>query len=681
MEKKITILAVLLLFCLSMASLGQNVIYVKSAGTGNGSSWENSMGNLQAAVDSAATLNPKPAIWVAAGVFYGDSIADNYAFNAKNGVNVYGGFAGNEPADYDLSLRNLGKNLTILDGQNVQSVLRINNSSSDSITWDGFTIRNGQSESAAGVYLRHNSKLSNCVIHNNSITTPNMVGGHGGGICALNSTIISCDIHHNSITNFDTTGSYGGAIYADNSTIIDCEIHHNNIINDDSQCLGGGIYANNSTIINCDVFDNNITDDSTASNGGGIYASECFILDCDIHHNSTRSDGSSDGGGAYILSSTMKNSNVYANDVFGAGSAAYGGGTYAYISVIENCAFYGNHSDNTAGGLLATKTAVRYCDIFNNNSNFDGGGATFQMSTVANCGIHSNEASRYGGGIELYSSSLYNCHIGNNTNNGATPYGSGVYASMSPYNNPDSLPSKLINCNVVNNYASGITAAVYNESSRVNILINSIIWGNRDSGTSQQMGGTEADVRYCAIEGGFAGDNNIDLETENYGNNSSLHYVHFLNPTAFTGAGYSDGNWVLQPGSACIDSGTPDTTGLLLPATDVWGFDRIYNNRIDRGAHEYFPRTGIDETENLTILQIFPNPATTQITLQTATNDNITAVEIYDMVGRLAATNSGTATMKAPLLFNVSSLPTGTYFVRATLNGNQVVTNKLVITR
>lgn len=45
-------------------------------------------------------------------------------------------------------------------------------------------------------------------------------------------------------------------------------------------------------------------------------------------------------------------------------------------------------------------------------------------------------------------------------------------------------------------------------------------------------------------------------------------------------------NFALAVGSAGIDAGTPDTTGLYLPMTDIAGNARISNDRIDIGAFE-----------------------------------------------------------------------------------------------
>ena len=82
------------------------IIYVTptGAGTHSGDSWANATSSIADAQSIAQAHNA--VVWVAAGIYYGDttSTSEN-AFTMVDGVNVYGGFAGNEPANYDLSLR------------------------------------------------------------------------------------------------------------------------------------------------------------------------------------------------------------------------------------------------------------------------------------------------------------------------------------------------------------------------------------------------------------------------------------------------------------------------------------------------------------------------------------------------------------------------------------------------
>ncbi|MBQ3735201.1 MAG: right-handed parallel beta-helix repeat-containing protein, partial [Bacteroidales bacterium] len=241
--------------------------YVTQDGVGDGSSWANAMGNLQAAIDSAALVQGD--VWVAQGVYYGDtSTSSENAFIMANGVNVYGSFAGNEPEDYDLSLRDFETNTTILDGQHLRRVLYQPSSFNTETIWDGFTIQNGHSSyDGGGVYLGNNGKVSQCVIIRNN--TGDDYYNYGGGVYAYTgSTIVNCRILSN-------TASNGGGLFAYNSTIANCLIANNT-----SSYSGGGIYIQHSTISNSTIVRNSsiYTDIAGVYNGyGGSILTNCIV--------------------------------------------------------------------------------------------------------------------------------------------------------------------------------------------------------------------------------------------------------------------------------------------------------------------------------------------------------------------------------------------------------------------
>ena len=97
---------------------------------------------------------------------------------------------------------------------------------------------------------------------------------------------------------------------------------------------------------------------------------------------------------------------------------------------------------------------------------------------------------------------------------------------------------------------------------------------------------TEVVVSYSAIEGGYAGTGNITLSSDNNGSTVDMMYPKFANPTSGAGKDYSNGDWTLEEGSACINNGTNDVTVVVLPETDLAGNERIQKNTIDVGAYE-----------------------------------------------------------------------------------------------
>lgn len=96
-------------FCLQVNA---NIIYVQSGGSGDGTSWESPMGDLNDALSSATEGTQ---VWVAAGTYMPTNDSDRKAtFTIQNGVKVYGGFNGTETS---LEERDVKKNITILSGE------------------------------------------------------------------------------------------------------------------------------------------------------------------------------------------------------------------------------------------------------------------------------------------------------------------------------------------------------------------------------------------------------------------------------------------------------------------------------------------------------------------------------------------------------------------------------------
>lgn len=230
-------------------------IYVKpsASGTGDGLSWENATDNINWAVELASQIRSangtKPQVWVAAGTYLGDQTS-YYAFKMKDGVDVFGGFAGNEPNDYDLNLRDFATNATILDGVGQRRVLHHESTTYglDSVRWDGFVIRNGfiSSGGGGGVYMKDRSVLLNCEIRDCYASTS------GGGVQSSGGTLINCKIINDS-------AKYGGGAYLENSTMVGCLVANN------TASYGGGIDCGYSVnIVNSDIVANKIVNYSTS---------------------------------------------------------------------------------------------------------------------------------------------------------------------------------------------------------------------------------------------------------------------------------------------------------------------------------------------------------------------------------------------------------------------------------
>ncbi|MBO7259972.1 MAG: hypothetical protein J6U97_00580, partial [Bacteroidaceae bacterium] len=327
------------------------------------------------------------------------------------------------------------------------------------------------------------------------------------------------------------------------ATLRNCIITKNgcDTLSSNNDRKGGGVYVDDGTLEYCQIFDNHIINTTNAKvYGGGVFMTEGQILNCEIYDNecieTSPNVTTADGGGVYIENHSSSK-----------------------ISRIENCYIHNNNTSGTGGGV--------YVSPYNTN----------YKTEVINCRIENNIAEENGGGVYMaYSVNMVGCNIANNT---STNGGGGVYISSS--NN------KITNCNIVNNninsyYGGGI----YSGSAPT--ITNSIVWGNKKGTNSNQIyvNTSTSYITYSAIEGGFAGTGNINLSSDNLGNSSESSYPMFSSPSEGAGHEYSGGNWTLLDGSACVDNGVNEITGVTIPEKDLAGNDRIYNDKIDIGAYE-----------------------------------------------------------------------------------------------
>ena len=306
------------------------IVYVKENGTGDGTSWGNAMSSISNAIGVANMFDA--VVWVAEGTYYGDSISAS-AFNIVEGVNVYGGFAGNEPANYDLSQRDFTAHASILDGQHNQRLLTQNNDFTTRTVWDGFTLQNGYAHQYGGVYnsnrnygggayLRLGVILRNCVITGNSAES------YGGGVYQT----------YNSYNTYDTT------------FLINCTVSHNT-----ASQYGGGAYFNRYVVADGCSFEYN----SNTYDGGGVYMSSNVLLDNCLVANNTTNNGR--GAGIYTANSSasIRNSTIVNNEMTGS-SNDKGAGIYAYYSTIQNCIVWGNKKDGEPSGIEGDNYVASY---------------------------------------------------------------------------------------------------------------------------------------------------------------------------------------------------------------------------------------------------------------------------------------------------------------------------------
>jgi len=257
-------------------------IYVNASASGsnNGTSWTNAYTSLQSAL-TAAVSNDQ--IWVAKGTYKPTTDTDRTkSFQMKNGVTIYGGFAGTETASSQRTNYGVGDaNETILSGDigtvgattdncyhviyNPDLTTDINNSA----ILDGFTIKGGNADGASphnsgsGVYNASSSPtLTNVTITSNSASSS------GGGIYNSSSspTLTNVIIGNNS-------ADWGGGIFNDASspTLTNVTIGNNSATG--TYGYGGGMINSSSspTLKNCIIWGN--TASATTNPGKQFYIS------------------------------------------------------------------------------------------------------------------------------------------------------------------------------------------------------------------------------------------------------------------------------------------------------------------------------------------------------------------------------------------------------------------------
>ncbi|MBQ3739958.1 MAG: C10 family peptidase [Bacteroidales bacterium] len=381
--------------CDSLVTLHLNlrkIIFVTPTGSGlrNGTSWANAM-QLQEAMDTAASFTDRtPYIYVKKGTYTGNQSGTN-SFEIKPNVRAYGGFNGNEPADYDLNNRTQANiNQTILFGSNTRRVLyqSADFTENTATVFNGFTIRGGTvntAEEGGGAYIRKYCTMQNCTFTANNAAisgTESNITRSGVAVYNNGGTIRNCEIHNNTI-NLSGTGSghkvYGVGVYTQNGVVDNCNIHHNTAIYDGNgnnwNVYGGGIYDyQNSQIRNSTITMN------SAAQGGGICtygyssSSATYVTNCIISNNTSRSHGGGvyvgnyghqtftqclignnaaggNGGGVYNYNNNGK---FVACDIVRNSAVTNGGGLYAYYDCsLQNSIVWGNKVGATNNQLAA----------------------------------------------------------------------------------------------------------------------------------------------------------------------------------------------------------------------------------------------------------------------------------------------------------------------------------------
>jgi hypothetical protein len=319
-----------------------NILYVNTSASGanNGKSWNDAYTDLQSALES--TCIGITEIWVAEGTYKPSKDPFNNAsptnsrdktFYARDGIGIYGGFAGTEAT---IAERDIASNTTILSGdfngddavsgsgatlsitnntENAYHVVLASAPSSGGIgvTIDGFTITGGNADGSDFISLNGNFIFKETgggiytddgvnIITNIILTGNSAIKGGGIYICEGTNTL------NNNTLSRNKANLEGGGIFTQEGI----NTLTNNTLSGNLGQTGGGISTNNGT--------NTLTINSLSGNSGGGISIQNGIND--LTSNMLSGNSANEGGGILTFSGT----NTMSNNTLTENSATLNGG-------------------------------------------------------------------------------------------------------------------------------------------------------------------------------------------------------------------------------------------------------------------------------------------------------------------------------------------------------------------
>jgi hypothetical protein len=407
-------------------------------------------------------------VWVAQGSYLPGALASS-TFDIPDGVQVFGGFSGDEVAR---SERDCTVNVTVLSGDigvvddatdNVEQVVTTSSATAGTVL-DGFTITGGYTRetwpdyNGAGIYNDGGSPLlRNLIIEGNSAYGRGAGMYDDGGSPTLEDVVIRDNVIRGS-------GGDGGGLYHSGGllTLTRVSIERNN------GRLGGGIALSGGSAVLIDV----VLEGNVATNsGGGMYVST---------------------GGSVSLSRV----------VFEDNHAEYGGGLSCRVGPspiqIEDVTFLRNSAMSQGGGMSNQKRAVMRRVAFLGNSAQRGGGLR-----------------NYGVGTQNETVLREGLFVGNTSQS----YGGGLFNEME---DGDQGFLTVVSSTFSANHAQTAGGAVHNYGSFPSgggppvQLVGCVFWGDSATGSTAEIGRTwdEATVTHSDVAGGFTGTGNIDSDPQ-----------------------------------------------------------------------------------------------------------------------------------------------------------------------
>lgn len=377
--------------------------YVKPDGTGDGTSWEKASGDLQKMIDELAAVDASGEVWVAAGEYRPitqiiEGVQYAASFRMRDGIDVYGGFAGGEISKAERKKGSMPwsyTNETVLLGADYENntAAWANNqwnvtSSSRHVVWfapmsgeedfksvtvlDGVTIKGGAAnggegltdfatDKGGGVYMGLNATLQN------SIVTENTSKGNGGGVYVNAGRVVSSLIYNNS------AATDGGGVFVSGAGLV-----LRSMITDNSAKNGAGVYLDKNNdeypeeylILSTSVISNNTALENGAvyCNAGGVLLQNTIVNnDCPSSVDASNPNSSQTGGlyinkYAFVINSVLWNNSINKIDV----------PMYALGATADNVRFYNNAISGSTNAVWNNIYQISTLKLSDDNASIDG---------------------------------------------------------------------------------------------------------------------------------------------------------------------------------------------------------------------------------------------------------------------------------------------------------------------
>ena len=403
---------------------GSRIRYVRTDGVGRGASWSDASNDLQAMIDELAESGGGE-VWVAEGTYSPkvplvSSLPYTATFRMRDGVSVYGGFAGTEKDKTERKKKDGGMpwdfiHETTLQGASyIGSVTWGNNElsvSSDSrhVVWfapflpdggaekefstltrlEGFTVRGGNAQGGngetdfltdrgGGIYMKgQNVMVENCIIKENAAMR------HGGGVYMADGARLRTSLVYN-----NNAGDDGGAAYVEHDGLI-----HRCMLANNYGDNGAGIYLNaiadKPTAVTAST---NVITNNTARNNGAVYCNLGGVL----LHNTIANNycpksvdaaytNTSQTGGVYINEYALLVNSVLWNNRFGSTGEPADVPVYAKNPTNAKVRFLYNAisgADNAIWNYITQEGTVRILEKNQKESNETLNGPAFSSGGV-----------------------------------------------------------------------------------------------------------------------------------------------------------------------------------------------------------------------------------------------------------------------------------------------------------